>query len=219
VRNRFPFITTFIVIAAIVFTVGGWRLFAASEAARFRDVDAVRHARSYVELTMSVNYPSGPIASEAYRLVDDDGRSMATYAVSDRRGSTATFHDVIRGYDVSFAFQKMVQDGIWQLDSKRARASGDTIYVVGIHQIAQDQSGKRVVTFSDPQYWAHAAGHQFHIILDPHKATPTEADLLNLQSTSNADPRYLAFVNDFTTFGSPQFKKTIAAARSKLLRS
>jgi hypothetical protein len=216
--RRFP-TNAFIVILAAIFAITGWRLYARNEAARFHAVDAVRTSKSYIRLTMRVVYPSGPIATEEYRLVDDDGRSQATYRVGDRKGTVATFDEIIRGYDVSFAFDKIVRDGIWELDSKRTRTSADTRYSVSIEQTAQGQSGHRTVSFSDPKYWAVAAGRQYHITLDPKKPTPSEADLLQLESTSVADPRYLKIVDDFISFGSPAFHRTIASARAKLLRS
>jgi len=43
-------------------------------------------------------------------------------------------------------------------------------------------------------------------------------DLVNLQSTSTADPRYEKIVADFAAFGSARFRQTVAAARAKLLK-
>jgi hypothetical protein len=216
--RRFP-VNAFIAILAIAFVVTGWRLYARNEAERFDAVDAVRNSKSYIKLTLHVAYPAGAIATEDYILVDDNGKSKATYAVGDRKGTIATFDEVIRGYAVTFAFDKFVQDGIWQLDSKHARTLSDTKYTVAIEQTAQDQSGRRTFSFTDPHYWAVAAGRQYHIRLDPHKPTPSQAELLRLDSTAVAEPRYAKIVDDFVSFGSPAFHRTIASARAKLLRS
>lgn len=216
--RRFP-INAFIAILALVFVVTGWQLYARNEAARFRAVNAVRTSNSYIKLTLQVAYPSGPIATERYTLVNDNGKSRASYAVGDRKGTIATFDEIIRGYDVTFAFDKVVSDGIWELNSKRARSLADTKYTVTIEQTAQSQSGRRTFSFTDPHYWAVAAGRQYHIRLDPKKPTPSEADLLRLDSTSLAEPRYAKIVADFSSFGSPQFHRTVASARAKLLRS
>jgi transglutaminase-like putative cysteine protease len=212
-------ITALIVLLALVFAVTGWRLFAHSEAERFGAVDAVRNSASYIRLTMRVSYPGGPIATEEYQLVNDNGNSRATYTVGDRKGTIATFDEILHGYDVTFAFDKMVRDGIWELDSKHPRTNADTHYTVTIAQTVQGQSGHRTFAFTDPKYWAVAAGRQYHITLDPKKPTPSEADLLHLESTSIADPRYLKIVDDFLAFGSPAFHRTVASARAKLLRS
>ena len=216
--RRFP-ITAFIIILALVFVVTGWQLYARNETERFRAVDAVRKSNSYIKLTLTVAFPSGPIATERYTLIDDNGRSRATYAVSDRRGTIATFDEVIRGYDVTFAFDRVVQDGIWELNTKHPRTLADTRYVVTIEQTAQTQSGHRTFSFTDPKYWAVAAGRQYHIRLDPKRPTPSEADLLRLDSTAVAEPRYAKIVADFEAFGSPTFHRTVASARAKLLRS
>ncbi len=216
--RRLP-INALIAILALVFVVTGWQLYARQETERFRAVDAVRQSDTFFRLTMRVVSPSGPIATEQYTLVNDNGKSRATYAVGDRKGTVATFDEAIRGYDVTFAFDKLVQDGIWQLDSKQPRAAGERRYTVTIEQTAQTQSGRRTFSFTDPSYWAVAAGRQYHITLDPKAKTPTAADLLQLESTSVAEPRYAKIVADFETFGSPAFHRTVASARAKLLRS
>lgn len=216
--RRFP-VNAFIAVLALVFVISGWQLYARNEADRFRAVHAVRSSNSYIKLTLHVAYPSGPIATEDYTLIDDNGKSRATYAVGDRKGTIATFDEIIRGYDVTFAFDKVVRDGIWELNTKHPRTLADTKYTVSIEQTAQTQSGRRTFSFTDPHYWAVAAGRQYQIRLDPNKPTPSEADLLRLDSTAIAEPRYLKIVDDFTAFGSPAFHRTIASARAKLLRS
>jgi hypothetical protein len=216
--RRFP-VNAFIAVLALVFIVSGWQLYAHNEAARFAAVHAVRSSNSYIKLTLHVVYAGGPIATEDYTLVDDNGRSRATYAVGDRKGTIATFDEIIRGYDVTFAFDKLVRDGIWELNSKHPRTLADTRYTVAIEQTAQSQSGRRTFSFTDPRYWAVAAGRQYHIRLDPKAPTPSEADLLRLDSTAVAEPRYLKIVDDFEAFGSPAFHRTVASARAKLLRS
>jgi len=212
-------INAFIAVLALVFVVTGWQLFARNEADRFHAVDAVRTSNSYITLTLHVVYPHGPIATEDYRLVDNNGKSRASYAVGDRKGTIATFDEIIRGYEVAFAFDKLVGDGIWQLNSKHPRTLSDTRYTVTIEQTAQGQHGRRTFSFTDPHYWAVAAGRQYRIRLDPKKPTPSEADLLRLDSTAVAEPRYAKIVEDFASFGSPAFHRTVASARAKLLRS
>ncbi len=209
----------FITILALVFVISGWQLYARNETARFHAVDAVRTSNSYFKLMLRVTYPSGPIATEEYRLINDNGKSRASYAVGDRKGTIATFDEIVRGFDVTFAFDKLVADGIWELNTKHARTLADTAYTVTIDQTAQNASGRRSFSFTDPHYWAVAAGRQYHIRLDSKAATPSEADLLRLESTAVAEPRYARIVADFRTFGSPAFHRTVASARAKLLGS
>jgi hypothetical protein len=87
--------------------------------------------------------------------------------------------------------------------------------VVEISQVADKSSGSHRFLFSDAHYIATEAGREYHIHLDPHKPVP---DLVNLQATSTADPRYEKIAEDFEQFGPPRFKATIAAAKAKLLK-
>jgi hypothetical protein len=214
--RRFP-ITLFVVIMAIIAVVGGWKIYADEEKSRYAAVDAIRNSYSYLKVSMLVKYPTGPISTETITLVDDNGHSLATYAVGNRSGTVATFHEKIEGFDVSFAIGRLVQDGIWQLTNKGPRKENDPTYTVHIQQTVTGQSGQRTITFSDPEFWANA--REFRITLDPKKPTPSEMDLVKMQATAIADPRYLQVVKDFHAFGSPAFKKTIAKARNQILKS
>ncbi len=212
--RRFP-AGWFVAVLTIVGVVVGVRLFWHSEAARYAQVEQVKNSASFIQLEMTVAYPAGRILEEHYTLVDDNGQSKATYAVTDRKGNRAHFDEYIHGYGVSFAFDKLVQDGIWGLMSKPPRGRDQPVYTVSIRQTVQREHGSRTVRFSDPEYWAKA--REFHIVLDPKRPTPTQADLVKLQTTAEPDSRYLNVVNDFRTFGSPAFKVTIRRAREKLL--
>lgn len=171
------------------------------------------HSPSKVELSMIVDHSGGHVAREAYTMVDDNGRSEAAYAVTDRQGTTARFHETIPGYGVSFLFDRLVADGIWQLTNKPPRGDTSVRFTVAVQQTVGGEHGGRTITFTDPRYWATTAGRQFHIHLDKNKPTP---DLLTLDSTSIADPRYAKVVGDFRSFGSPAYKATIRKARMQL---
>jgi hypothetical protein len=145
-----------------------------------------------------------------------NGVSSAAYAVTDRKGTIARFNEPMSGYDVTFLFDKLVQDGIWDLHTRPPRGKQRDIHAVTIAQVADKASGQHHFEFTDPHYIATSAGREYHIHLDPNKPVP---DLLTLESTSTADPRYQLIVNDFEQFGTPRFKATIVAAREKLLRS
>jgi hypothetical protein len=215
--RRFP-TTLFILVLTAVAAVAGWRLFAHPVAERSAAVRRVLASKSYIRVEMHVVYQSGRVGSENYVLVDDDGVSKASYAATDpQTGTTARFSEQSRGYDVSFLFEKLVQDGIWQLTSKPPRAANEPIYTVAVTQTIQGQHGSRHVTFSDPAYWARA--REFHLTLNKKARTPSIDDVVRMESTANPDPRYLEVVNDFRSFGSPRFKATVAAARRRLLRS
>ncbi len=214
--RRFP-TTVFAIVLAIIGLVVGWKVFYHDETQRFADVQKVRYSRSELHFGQAVTHGKGPIAREEWRLDNVDGTSSATYTAENRAGTrVAKFTEPIPGYDVTFAFERLVQDGIWQLQTRPLRGNTDNVYTVSIAQIAGDRSGSHKFTFTDPHYLAIAAGRQYNIHLDKNKPVP---DLLTLKSTSTADPRYQKVVDDFSTFGPPRFKKTVAAAREKLLRS
>jgi hypothetical protein len=101
-----------------------------------------------------------------------------------------------------------VADGIWDLTNRRGSAG--PVYTLYIKQFADNKQGERTIVFTDPHYWAVTAGRQFHIHLDPKKPTP---NLLTLNSTSLADPRYEQIVREFQTFGSPSFLAKVRQAR------
>jgi len=214
--RRFP--TTLIILAlSILGLVSGWLLFYKPETQRFAQVQNVRNSRSELHFTETISRATGPIARETWRLDNVNGTSTAFYSAENRAGTrVAKFTEPITGYDVTFAFEKLVQDGLWKLQSRPLRGNTNVVYDVSVRQVAGDRSGSHRFVFADPHYLATTAGRQYEIHLDKNKPVP---DLLTLSSTSNADPRYQKVVDDFASFGPPRFKKTVAAAREKLLKS
>lgn len=214
--RRFP-TTPVILVLAIIGIVGGWRLFSGNETQRYQAVQQVRNQRSELHFGEVITHTKGPIAREEWRLDNVNGKSVASYDAENRAGSrTAKFSEPIQGYDVTFTFEKLVQDGIWELHTRPLKGNTSDVYTITVAQVAGDRSGSHKFTFADPHYLATTAGRQYQIHLDKNKPVP---DLLTLNSTSNADPRYQKMVDDFAAFGPPRFKKTVAAAREKLLKS
>ena len=212
--RRFP-VTLFILVLSIAALVGGWMLFAKSEHDRFVAVQRVRNSQSSFALAYTIDHAGGRIAREEWQMHNDNGRSSASYAVTDRDGTVARFDEQIPGYDVTFLFQKLVADGIWDLQTRPFRGKSDDIHTVRIAQTADTQSGSHQFRFSDPDYLATTAGREYHIDLSKDKPE----DVVMLQSSSSADPRYKQVVEDFEQFGTPSFKRTIALARAKLLKA
>jgi hypothetical protein len=214
--RRFP-TTPVIVVLAIIGIVGGWRLFSGNETQRYQAVQQVRNQRSELHFGEVITHDKGPIAREEWRLDNVNGKSVASYDAENRAGTRiAKFSEPIQGYDVTFTFEKLVQDGIWELHTRPLKGNTRDVYTITVAQVAGDRSGSHKFTFADPHYLATTAGRQYQIHLDKNKPVP---DLLTLKSTSNADPRYQKMVDDFAAFGPPRFKKTVAAAREKLLKS
>ena len=214
--RRFP-TTLLIVVLAVIGIIVGWRLYYQAESQRYQAVSTVRAQRSELHLVETVTHEKGPIAQEEWRLDNVNGTSSATYSAQNRAGTRiAKFTEPIPGYDVTFAFEKLVQDGIWELQTRPLKGNTADVFSIRVAQVAGDRSGTHHFVFTDPHYLATTAGRQYTIHLDKNKPVP---DLLTLKSTSTADDRYAKIVSDFTSFGPPRFKKTVAAAREKLLKS
>jgi hypothetical protein len=210
--RRFP-IEIFIVIVVIVTLILGWRIYGAGEMGRFGPAIHAQKAPSVLEARMLVRYAKPPIAEEEYRMSDVEGVSTFTYRVRGTNGHQITVTaPPARVYDVSFFFGKLGQDGIWQLDNRPPLADADAHYTVYVRQLADYQHGDRTVTFTNPEYWALTGGRQFEIDLS--KGVPR--DLLHMQSSQVADPRYQEIVKDFLSFGPDEFRHNVAAAQARI---
>ena len=203
-----------IILAVVVSLVAGWRIFAQTEADRYARMRSITHARSEIRLRMVIRHDRGPIRAEEYRMADIDGRSSAAYIATNRAGLHVEVDSLpTETYDVSFFFDRVVADGIWELPSRPPRGDLDDHYEVSIYQLVTGQSGTHAFSFTDPHYWATTAGRQYRIHLDRNKPTP---DLLKLASTSVAEPRYAKIVDDFRNYGSTRFRETVAAQQARL---
>ena len=127
-----------------------------------------------------------------------------------------TLKAVTTAMGVEMRSARVVADGIWELQTRPFRGDHPDVHTVRIAQVTGTQSGAHTFAFSDPHYLATSAGREYHIHLDRSKPVP---DLLTLDSTSSADPRYQQIVDTVEAYGSPRFRETIAKARAKLLRS
>ncbi|GAC1656011.1 MAG: hypothetical protein NVS9B12_07450 [Vulcanimicrobiaceae bacterium] len=210
---RFP-VSWFIGLLVIVVGVTAWFVFAGPESARFHQVLKVKNSTSDVRLRMTVTYDAGAIDSEEYRMEDLNGRSTASYRITNAKGKTYTIASPMTAtMTVPVLFQTLEQDGIWQVSNRPQRGNTNAHYTLFISQTVQNEHGVRTISFTDPHYLATTAGRQFHIHLDPNKPTP---DLLKLSSTSTADPRYQKLVSDFREFGTPSFRKKVAQVQRQV---
>ena len=214
--RRFP-TALFALVVAVIGLIIGWRIFAPTASQRYAAVYTVRNQRSELHFSEVVTHEKGPIAREEWRLDNVNGTSAASYIAENRAGTRiAKFTEPISGYDVTFAFEALVRDGVWELQTRPLKGNTDDVYTISVAQVAGDRQGRHRFTFTDPHYLATTAGRQYEIHLDKNKPVP---DLVTLNSTSTADDRYGKIVQDFGSFGPPRFKKTVAAARAKLLHS
>jgi len=193
--------------------VMGWRIYGAGEMGRFGPAIHAQKAPTELYARMVVHYTKPPIDQEEYRMSDVEGISTFNYRVRGYKGHEITVSaPAARIYDVSFFFGRLVQDGIWELVDKPPTSDADARYTVFIRQFADYQHGQRTVTFTNPQYWAIKAGRQYEIDLS--KGVPH--DLVHMQSTQVADPRYEQIVTDFRQFGPDEFRRNVAAAQARI---
>jgi hypothetical protein len=203
-----------ITLAIAVSVVASWQIFARSEADRYERTQSIARSRSEIRLQLTIRHDRGPIGYEAYRMADIDGRSTASYVATNRAGLRIEVDTLpTETYDVSFFFDRVVADGIWELPSRPPRGDTADHYDVSVSQLVAGQRGSHSFSFTDPHYWATTAGRQYRIHLDRSKPTP---DLLKLASTSLAEPRYAKIVDDFRNYGTQRFRATIAAQQARL---
>jgi hypothetical protein len=204
----------FVLLGGLAAVAGGWLIFERTERASYDAARRVAHSRSEIRMSLVVRRERGPIAEEEYRLRDLDGLSSAEYRGTGRSGLQVKIESLPRRTtDVSFTFGKAVLDGIWELSSKPPRGDTSTRYEIAVYQEITGEHGERRFTFTDPAYWSTAAGREYHIHLDRSKPVP---DILQLQGTILAEPRYARLVADFLAFGSPSFRARVAATQARL---
>lgn len=197
-------------VFAVIFIIGGlflkWPDFEHKQ-----EVAKVLNQRSVLDVSMLMKYAKPPIYTESYTMHNDNGVSTAQYRVQGYSGKVVTITlPPNKTYDVSFFFQQVVLEGIWQLYNKPAAGDTSIVYTLHIHQVSGGKQGSRTVMFTDPHYWAVTAGRQYEIQMNPHSPVP---DLTKLKSTSLADPRYEKIVQEFRQFGTPAFRAKVKDAR------
>lgn len=210
--RRFP-IEIFIVVVAVVMLILGWRIYGSGEMGRFTPVIHAQKAPSQLYARMLVRYPKGPIYEEEYRMSDIEGVSTFQYRIRGYGGRQITVNaPAARVYDVSFFFGRLDQDGVWQLVNKPPMPNALAHYTVYVKQLADYKKGERTVTFTNPEYWAKQAGHEYEIDLS--KGVPK--DFVHVQNEQASAPHYLQIVNDFRAFGPDEFKRNVAAAQARI---
>lgn len=208
---------TAIFVFAVVFILAGLFFIKWPDFQHKAELANVRNSRSVLDLSLDVKYDKPPVYEERYTMHNDNGISTAQYRVQGYSGKVVTITlPPDKTYAVTFFFEQVVQDGIWQLMNKPDAGNTDARYTLFIHQVADNKQGSRTVTFTDPHYWAVTAGRQYQIQLSKNSPTP---DLTKLKSTTLADPRYEQIVNAFREFGTPSFRKKVAEAQVLVRKS
>lgn len=208
---------TAIFIFAVVFIIAGLVFVKWPDFQHKAELAKVRNSASVLDLSLALKYDKPPVYEEQYVMRNDNGVSTAQYRIQGYSGKVVTITlPPDKTYAVTFFFEQVVQDGIWQLMNKPDAGNTDVHYTLHIHQVADQKQGSRTVTFTDPHYWAVTAGRQYEIQLSKNSPTP---DLTKLKSTTLADPRYEQIVTAFRNFGTPSFRKKVAEAQALVRKS
>ena len=208
---------TAIFIFAVVFIIAGLLFVKWPDFQHKAELHRVRTSRSVLDLSLAMEYAKPPVYEEQYTMHNDNGVSTAQYRIQGYSGKVVTITlPPDKTYAVTFFFEEVVQDGIWQLTNKPDTGNTNVHYVLRVHQVADGKQGSRTITFTDPHYWATTAGRQYQIQLSKNSPTP---DLTKLKSTTLADPRFQKIVSAFRAFGTPQFRKKIAQAQALVRKS
>lgn len=203
---------TAIFIFAVVFIVLGTIFIPWPDFQHKRELAQVGQSASVLDLSLTIRYDKPPVYLEQYTMHNDNGVSTAQYKIQGYSGKVVTITlPPDKMYAVTFLFEEVVQDGIWQLMNKPPVGNTRVHYTLHIHQVAGSKQGSRTVTFTDPKYWALEAGRQYQIELSPNSPTP---DLTKLKSTSLADPRYEKIVDAFRNFGTESFRRKVRQAQA-----
>lgn len=183
----------------------------------FKGAEQVGNAPSDIYAALDIRYAHPPIVSEKYEMEDRNGVSTFQYTIVRDAGARKRITTTIKvpseaTYEVSFFFGQLVSDGVWDIQTQPPRGDTSVRYTVIVRQTEDFRHGGHVVHFTDPQYWATTAGHEFQIHLSRTGPLP---NLLTLQGAGLRDPRYLKIVDDFRRFGPRAFRAAIARARAQ----
>ena len=213
---RRPWLPTALFVFAIVFLLAGF-LIKWPDFQNKPQVEKVLQAPTVLELHLTIAYAKPPIYQEQYVIRNNNGLSTAEYKITGYSGKVVTITiPPAKRYDMTFFFDDVVADGIWQLTNRPPRGNTDVRYTLYVHEMVNHKQGSRTVTFTDPHYWAVTAGRQYQIHLSRNSPTP---DLLKLQSTSLADPRFEKIVRAFRSFGPSSFRQKILQAQQLVSKS
>jgi hypothetical protein len=207
-----------ILIGGVSAVVLAYSFFSTTLATRYAKNHAVLNSASAERMSLDVKYDAGPLVEETYAMSDTDGLSKTSYKAVGRNGITVTVEERPRktleaDANVAYLFGRVVQDGIWKLDTKPPRGNTAAHYRIDVYQLINGEHGSRFFEFTDPHYWATTAGHQFTIHLD--KGKPIDESMIRMTSSIPAEPGYQALVADFETFGPASFRARVAAEKKR----
>jgi hypothetical protein len=196
-------------IAAVI--VLGYVLFFRPWLPQYDAVHQVQFENSTWTVTLQCYYTTAIVASETYRIANDNGKTSLLYSATDRSGLVTKQFDVpLAGPDGTFLFEQLRADGIWDLEDKPARPKPKSLYVIEVGQILGDEGGSRAFTFTDPEYWATTKSLEYKVAMPTSGASNSPIDVG--AGVARRDERYLKLVREIKSFGPP----SVLAAESQI---
>lgn len=207
----------FVIFSFVALAVIGYTFFLKPYMKDQPQLDRVLRAKSTWAVTMQVYRHAGPVASETYRISNDDGAVRIFYSATSRDGvATKQFNVPISGYTGTFLFEQLRADGIWELDDKPARQQAKEEYIVEVEQSLGDEGGSRAFTFTDPRYWATTKAQEIQIRLPAHSMKKLNLSNIGSAGRSLREPRYLKIVQEIRGFGPASVQQAEDLIRSEL---
>src|SRR5579863_5178064 len=132
---------TAIFVFAIVFIICGLVFIKWQDFQDKPKLARVLNSQSVLDVSLLMKYAKPPIYSEEYTMHNDNGVSTAQYRIQGYSGKVVTItQPPDKTYAVTFFFEEVVQDGIWQLVNKPPIGDMSIAYTLHIHQIADTKS-------------------------------------------------------------------------------
>ncbi|HKW44586.1 MAG TPA: hypothetical protein VJN22_02950 [Candidatus Eremiobacteraceae bacterium] len=192
-----------IVIGSIVAVIAlGYFFFLRPWLPQFEAVRNVQNENSTWTVTLQCYYTAGAVASETYRISNDNGKTSLLYSATDRSGLVTKQFDVpLAGPEGTFLFEQLRADGIWDLDDKPARPNAKELDVIEVGQTLGDEGGSRAFTFTDPKYWATTKSLEYKVAMPAASSSAAPIDIG--AGVARRDDRYLKLVLEIKAFGPP----------------
>jgi hypothetical protein len=192
-----------IVVGSIVVAVVlGYTLFLRPWLPQYAAVRAVQNENSTWTVTLQVYNTAGALASETYRIANDNGKTSLLYSATGRSGLVTKQFDVpLAGPQGTFLFEQLRADGIWDLDDKPARPNAKQLVVIEVGQVLGDEGGSRAFTFTDPEYWSATTSLEYKVGMPKPGSSNGAIDIG--AGVARRDGRYLKLVQEIEAFGPP----------------
>ena len=201
-----------IVVGSIVAVIVlGYALFLRPWLPEYDAVRQVQNENSTWTVTLQTYFASGAVASETYRIANDNGKTSLLYSATDRSGLvTKQFEVPLAGPEGTFLFEQLRADGIWDLEDKPSRPNAKQLNVIEVGQTLGDEGGSRAFTFTDPAYWATTNSLEYKVAMPT--AGPSAGPIDIGAGVARRDERYLKLVREIQSFGPPN----VLAAESRI---